>query len=70
MKVVRCPLVVGVVTGEAAGQRWPKAESGALSHCGLERANRVRPHSTLGYRPPAPEALLPADPVPVPVGLT
>jgi len=25
---------------------------------------------SLGYRPPAPEALLPADPVPVPVGLT
>ena len=32
--------------------------------------NRVRPHSSLGYRPPAPEALLPADPVLVPVGLT
>ena len=32
--------------------------------------NRVRPHSSLGYRPPAPEALLPADPVPVLVGLT
>ena len=32
--------------------------------------NQVRPHSSLGYRPPAPEALLPADPVPVPVGLT
>ena len=23
--------------------------------------NQVRPHSSLGYRPPAPEALLPAD---------
>ena len=32
--------------------------------------NRVRPHSSLGYRPPAPEALFPADPVPVLVGLT
>ena len=32
--------------------------------------NRIRPHSSLGYRPPAPETLLPADPVPVPVGLT
>ena len=32
--------------------------------------NRVRPHSSLGYRPPAPEALLPADPVPVLAGLT
>ncbi len=32
--------------------------------------NQVRPHSSLGYRPPAPEALLPAEPVPVPVGLT
>ena len=32
--------------------------------------NQVRPHSSLGYRPPAPEALLPADPVLVPAGLT
>ncbi len=32
--------------------------------------NQVRPHSSLGYRPPAPEALLPAEPVPVLVGLT
>ena len=32
--------------------------------------NQVRPHSSLGYRPAAPEALLPADPVPVPFGLT
>ena len=32
--------------------------------------NQVRPHSSLSYRPPAPEALLPADPVPVLAGLT
>ena len=32
--------------------------------------NRIRPHSPLGYRPPAPEALLLADPVPVLAGLT
>ena len=32
--------------------------------------NRIRPHSSLGYRPPAPEALLPADSVPTLVGLT
>ena len=32
--------------------------------------NRIRPHRSLGSRPPAPEVLLPADPVPVPVGLT
>ena len=32
--------------------------------------NRIRPHSSLGHRPPAPEALLPADPVPVLAGLT
>ena len=32
--------------------------------------NRFRPHSVLGYRPPAPEALLSADPVPLPAGLT
>ena len=32
--------------------------------------NHVRPHSSLGYRPPAPEVLMPADPVPALVGLT
>ena len=32
--------------------------------------NRVRPHSSLGYRPPAPETLLPVDPTPVLVGVT
>ena len=32
--------------------------------------NRIRPHSSLGYRPPAPEALLPVEPVPVLAGLT
>ena len=32
--------------------------------------NRIRPRSSLGYRPPAPEAILPAVPVPVLVGLT
>ena len=31
--------------------------------------NRIRPHSTLGYRPPTTEALLPAEPFPVLVGL-
>ena len=32
--------------------------------------NRIRPHSSLGYKPPAPEAVLAPDPVPVLVGLT
>ncbi len=32
--------------------------------------NRIRPHSSLGYQPPAPEAVLPAVPVPVLVGRT
>ena len=31
--------------------------------------NRIRPHSSLGYQPPAPESVLPAVPVPVLVGL-
>ena len=26
--------------------------------------NRIRPHSSLGYRPPAPAAILPVEPVP------
>ena len=28
--------------------------------------NTVRPHSSLGYRPPAPEVVLPKVPAPVP----
>ena len=32
--------------------------------------NHIRPHSSLGYTPLAPEALLPADPAPALVGLT
>ncbi len=31
--------------------------------------NRIRPHGSLGYRLPAPETLLPENPVPVLVGL-
>ncbi len=32
--------------------------------------NCTRPHSSLGYRPPAPETFLPTDLVPSLVGLT
>ena len=32
--------------------------------------NRIRPHSSLGYRPPTPETVLPAVPLPVLAGLT
>ena len=32
--------------------------------------NRIRPHSSLGYRPPAPETILPENLVSVLVGLT
>ena len=32
--------------------------------------NRICPHNSLGYRPPAPEAILVGDPVPALVGLT
>jgi len=32
--------------------------------------NQIRPHSSLGYRPPAPQAVLTAQPVPELVGLT
>ena len=31
--------------------------------------NRIRPHNSLGYRPPAPETILSANLVPVLVGL-
>ena len=32
--------------------------------------NRIRPHSSLGYRPPAPQAVLSPEPVTALVGLT
>ena len=32
--------------------------------------NRLRPHSSVGYKPPAPETMLPADPIPVLSDLT
>ena len=32
--------------------------------------NRIRPHSSLRYRPPAPETVLPAVPLPVLAELT
>ncbi len=32
--------------------------------------NRIRPHSSLGYRPPAPAAILPVEPDPTLAGLT
>ena len=32
--------------------------------------NRIRPHSSLDYRPPAPETTWPTAPVPVMAGLT
>ena len=34
------------------------------------RYNTVRPHSSLGYRPPAPEAVLPPPPLPPDSGAT
>ena len=32
--------------------------------------NQVRPHSSLGYRPPVPETVMLPDPLPVLAGLT
>ena len=49
---------------------YPLLEVRVLTERYRRTYSRVRPHSSLGYRPPAPEALLPADPVPVLVGLT
>ena len=42
----------------------------ALTEQYRQTYNRIRPRSSLGYQPPAPEAILPAEPVQVVVGLT
>ena len=56
----------------AVGQGGPLyvARGACVDGALLADYNQIRPHSSLGYRPPAPETLLPADPVPVLVGLT
>ena len=41
-----------------------------LTEQSQQTCNRMRPHSSLGYRPPAPVVALPADLVPVLAGLT
>ena len=45
-------------------------EAQVLSAQYRQTYNRIRPHSSLGYRPPAPAAILPAEPVPMLAGLT
>ena len=45
-------------------------EAQALTAESRQTYNRIRPHSSLGYRPPAPAAILPAEPVPMLAGLT
>ena len=35
-----------------------------------QTSNRIRQHSSLGYRPPTPDTILPENLVPVLVGLT
>ena len=35
------------------------AEAGDLIECWRRHYNQIRPHSSLGYRPPAPVAILP-----------
>ena len=45
-------------------------EAQALTEQYRRTYNRIRPHSSLGYRPPAPETTCLTDPAPVVVGLT
>ena len=42
----------------------------ALTEQYRQTYNSIRPHSSLGYRSPAPETFLRANPRPVPAGLT
>jgi transposase InsO family protein len=49
---------------------YPLQEVRVLTEQWRRTYNRIRPHSALGYRPPAPEAVLVADRIPALVGLT
>ena len=49
---------------------YTKLKVRALAHRCRRPHTRIRPHSSLGDRPPATHALLPAVPVPVLIGLT
>ncbi len=49
---------------------YTKLKGRALAHRCRRPHTRIRPHSSLGDRPPATNALVPADPVPVLIGLT
>jgi putative transposase len=40
---------------------YPLKEAEVLSEQGRRHDNRLRPHSSLGYRPPAPETIVPAS---------
>jgi transposase InsO family protein len=39
-------------------------EAKAIIECWRQHYNTIRPHSSLGYRPPAPKVLMPARPAP------
>ena len=64
----------GIASGCSAA--WQRATFGTLMEVQVlveqyrQLYNRIRPHSSLGYRPPAPQAILPAGPAKVLVGLT
>lgn len=49
---------------------YPLPEVKVLTGQCRQTYNGVRPHSSLGYRPPAPETIQPPDLVPQLVGLT
>ena len=49
---------------------YTKLKVRALAHRCRRPHTRIRPHSSLGDRPPATNALVPADLVPVLIGLT
>jgi transposase InsO family protein len=49
-----------LLNGEAF---YPLAEAQAVIESWRRHHNSKRPHSSLGYKPPAPEAVIPASPL-------
>ncbi len=65
-----CPMREDAITSLPCSVRYPTAMDGKCGSCARDeewrkRYNTKRPHSAMGYRPPAPETIIPLDQRPI-----